>query len=84
METPPSIFDFNFEVEPANSDRLIQAWMPEIERAIMQHETDDRFISFLIAALRIGARSKTLQKRTETMVKMGFLRVAITQKPHGL
>ena len=76
METPPSIFDFNFDVEPANSDRLIQAWMPEIERAILRHETDDRLISFVIAALRIGARSKTLSgfNLMELVEKAGYSR----------
>lgn len=61
MTQPPAIIDFDFATEPADPDRLIEAWMPEIERAALTHVPDDRFIAFLTAALRLGARSKSLQ-----------------------
>ena len=57
----PGIADFDFEAQNAKPDKLIQAWMPEIEAAAQEHVPDDRFIAFLIAALRLGARSKNLR-----------------------
>ncbi|MDA9019694.1 hypothetical protein N9H60_00740 [Flavimaricola sp.] len=56
-----SILEFNFEADPADSDALIQAWMPEIEAAAAEYVPDDRFMAFLVAALRLGARSKSLK-----------------------
>lgn len=55
-----SITDFDFTAFPADQDQLIKAWLPEIEEAARSYVPDDRFIAFLIAALRIGARSKSL------------------------
>ena len=76
MTKPPAIIDFDFETEAADSDLLIQAWMPEIEQAILRHEDDDRFIAFLVAALRLGARSKTLSgfNLMEVIEKAGYSR----------
>lgn len=56
-----SILEFNFEADPADSDALIQAWMPEIEAAAAEYVPDDRFMAFLVAALRLGARSRSLK-----------------------
>ncbi|MGM9403646.1 hypothetical protein ACS0VU_14905 [Aliiroseovarius sp. KMU-71] len=61
MTQPLAITNFNFEMEPADPDLLIQAWMPEIEQAAGIHVPDDRLIAFLTAALRLGARSKSLK-----------------------
>lgn len=60
-ERTPTIVDFDFAAQPADPDALVQAWMPELERAAKLHVPDDRFIAFLIAALRMGARSKNLK-----------------------
>lgn len=56
-----AITDFDFATQPADPDLLIQAWMPEIEQAAITYVPDDRFIAFLTAALRLGARSKSLK-----------------------
>src|SRR5210317_425782 len=56
-----AITDFDFHAATADPDSLIQAWMPEIEEAAQQYVPDDRFIAFLVAALRLGARSKSLK-----------------------
>lgn len=56
-----AITDFDFETQPADSDALIRAWMPAIEAAAEHHVPDDRFVAFLTAALRLGAKSKTLE-----------------------
>jgi hypothetical protein len=56
-----AITDFDFATQPADPDLLIQAWMPEIEQAATTYVPDDRFIAFLTAALRLGARSKSLK-----------------------
>ena len=56
-----AITGFDFNAESADPDSLIQAWMPEIEEAAHQYVPDDRFIAFLVAALRLGARSKSLK-----------------------
>ena len=55
-----SITSFDFHEAPADPDALIRAWMPEIEQAAYEHVPDDKFIAFLVAALRLGARSKSL------------------------
>lgn len=55
-----AITDFDFTTFPADQDNLIKAWLPEIEESARSYVPDDRFIAFLIAALRIGARSKSL------------------------
>lgn len=56
-----SITGFDFRVAPADPDALIAAWMPEIEQAAHHYVPDDKFIAFLVAALRLGARSKSLE-----------------------
>lgn len=56
------ILDFDFETRPADIDALIQAWVPEIEAASIEYIRDDRFMAFLIATLRLGARSKSLKR----------------------
>ncbi len=53
-----AITDFDFTTFPADQDNLIKAWLPEIEESVRSYVPDDRFIAFLIAALRIGARSR--------------------------
>ena len=70
------IIAFDFANEPADQDRLIQAWLPEIEQQAIHHVPDDRFISFLIAALRLGARSKTLEgfNMMQLVQKAGYSR----------
>lgn len=70
------ILNFDFATTPADPDRLIQAWMPEIEQAALTHVPDDRFIAFLTAALRVGARSKSLKsfKLMEIIDKAGYSR----------
>lgn len=71
-----AIADFDFDTQPADSDALIRAWMPEIEIAAQTHVPDDRFISFLIAALRLGAKSKSLEglNLMEIVEKAGYSR----------
>jgi hypothetical protein len=61
MNQPLAITDFDFATELADADRLVEVWLPEIERVLTTFERDDRFIAFLTAALRIGARSKNLK-----------------------
>jgi hypothetical protein len=56
-----SITGFDFHEAPADPDALIRAWMPEIEQAAHQYVPDDKFIAFWVAALRLGARSKSLE-----------------------
>lgn len=56
-----SITGFDFREAPADLDALIRAWMPEIEQAAHKYVPDDKFIAFLVAALRLGARSKSLE-----------------------
>ena len=58
----PQILSFNFKINPANPDLLINAWMPEITEAARLHVSDDRYVAFLVAALRLGARSKSLKR----------------------
>lgn len=55
-----AITHFDFQTQSADPDALIAVWMPEIEAAAETHVPDDRFVAFLIAALRLGARSKSL------------------------
>lgn len=76
MTKPLAIIDFDFARQPANPDLLIQAWMPEIERAAITYVPDDRFIAFLTAALRLGARSKTLEglKLMDIIQRAGYSR----------
>ena len=54
------ITDFDFETQSADPDALIAVWMPEIEAAAETHVPDNRFVAFLTAAMRLGARSKSL------------------------
>ena len=56
-----AITSFNFLTQPADQDALIRAWVPEIEAAAAEHVPDDRFVAFLTAAIRLGARSKSLE-----------------------
>jgi len=56
-----AITAFDFHEVPADPDALIQAWMPEIEQAAYSYVADDRFVAFLVAALRLGSRSKSLE-----------------------
>ena len=56
-----AITDFDFSTQPPDQDALIKAWVSEIEAAAADHVPDDRFLAFLTAALRLGARSKTLE-----------------------
>ena len=71
-----AITRFDFETQPADPDRLIEAWMPEIEAAAESYIPDDRFIAFLTAALRLGARSKSLKglNLMELVEKAGYSR----------
>ena len=71
-----AITRFDFETQPADSDALIAAWMPEIESAAATHVPDDRFLAFLTAALRLGARSKSLKgfNMMEVVEKAGYSR----------
>ena len=55
-----AITDFDFQTQCADPDALIAAWMPEIEAEAETHVPDDRFVAFLTAAMRLGARSKSL------------------------
>lgn len=70
------ITEFNFDTEAADSDRLIAAWLPEIETTAQTYVPDDRFISFLTAALRLGAQSKNLKNFNlmDVIVKAGYSR----------
>ena len=70
------ITQFNFEADAANPDLLITAWLPEIETAAQTYVPDDRFISFLTAALRLGAQSKNLKNFNlmDVIVKAGYSR----------
>ena len=70
------ITEFNFETDAADPDRLIAAWLPEIETTAQTYVPDDRFISFLTAALRLGARSKSLKNFNlmDVIVKAGYSR----------
>ena len=54
------ITNFDFATNPADSDALIADWMPEIEAEAKTYVPDDRLIAFLVAGLRLGARSKSL------------------------
>ena len=76
MTQPLAITDFDFAAEPADADRLVEVWLPEIERAVATFEPDDRSIAFLTAALRIGARSKVLKNINlmEVVEKAGYSR----------
>ena len=71
-----AITNFDFAAQPADPDLLIQAWMPEIEQAAATHVPDDRVIAFLTAALRLGARSKSLKgfNLMEVVEKAGYSR----------
>lgn len=70
------ILSFDFETHPADTDLLIQAWMPEIAEAARTHVPDDRFVAFVIAGLRVGARSKGLEgfKLAEVVKHAGYSR----------
>jgi AcrR family transcriptional regulator len=57
---PLQIIAFDFATAKADSDALMRAWVPEIEEAARIHVPDDRFVAFLVAALRLGAQSKNL------------------------
>ncbi|THD71181.1 hypothetical protein E7681_18380 [Thalassobius vesicularis] len=61
MTLPPAIIDFDFASQNYTSDQLIEVWMPEIEAVAATHVPDDRFVSFLVAAMRLIARSKSLK-----------------------
>lgn len=76
MAATLAITSFDFDRQPADSDALIRAWMPEIETAAREHVPDDRFIAFLVAALRLGSRSKTLEGLNvfEIVEKAGYSR----------
>lgn len=76
MTSQLAITNFDFAAQPADPDLLIQAWMPEIEQAAATHVPDDRFIAFLTAALRLGARSKSLKgfNLMEVVEKAGYSR----------
>lgn len=76
MTQPLAITDFDFATQPADADLLIQAWMPEIEQAAITYVPDDRFIAFLTAALRLGARSKSLKgfNMMDVVEKAGYSR----------
>jgi AraC-like DNA-binding protein len=71
-----AITDFDFETHDADMDALIAAWLPEIEAAAEVHVPDDRFMSFLVAGLRLGARSKSLKgfNMMEVINKAGYSR----------
>lgn len=56
-----AITDFDFSTQPADQDALIKAWVPEIEATAADHVPDERFVAFLTAALRLGARSRSLE-----------------------
>lgn len=70
------ITDFDFETHDADMDALIAVWLPEIEAAAEAHVPDDRFMSFLVAVLRLGARSKSLKgfNMMEVINKAGYSR----------
>jgi hypothetical protein len=60
-QPPPFGLDrFDFSTEDADPDALVRTWMPEIEEAAREHVPDDRFVAFLVAAVRLGAHSKSL------------------------
>lgn len=71
-----AITRFDFAKQPLDVDALVAAWLPEIEAAAETYVTDDRFIAFLIAALRLGAHSKSLQNLNilEIVKKAGYSR----------
>lgn len=54
----PTIDAFNFEIEPANVELIRSAWISEIEQAALSYLSDNRMISFLTAAMRLGSQSK--------------------------
>lgn len=72
----PAITKFDFAAQPADPGELAQVWMPEIEQAAAIHVPDDRFIAFLVAALRLGARSKSLKgfNLMDVVEKAGYSR----------
>ena len=76
MTEPLAITHFDFATQPADPDLLVQAWMPAIEQAALLHVPDDRFFAFLTAALRLGARSKTLSdfNMMDVIEKAGYSR----------
>ena len=76
MTPPLAITDFDFSTQPANQDALIKAWVPEIEAAAAEYVPDDRFVAFLIAAIRLGARSKSLEgfNLLQVVEKAGYSR----------
>lgn len=76
MHPISDIADFQFDMEPADPDRLIQVWLPEIEEAALTHVPDDRFISFLTAVLRLGAQSQNIKgfNLMDVITKAGYSR----------
>jgi AraC-like DNA-binding protein len=55
-----AITDFDFETQPADTDALIEAWTPEIETLLLTHYQDNRLVSFIISAIKLGSRYKSL------------------------
>jgi hypothetical protein len=58
---PRAIVEFDFQDGLVDADALVAAWMPAIEAAARAHVADDRFQSFVIAALRLGAATGGLK-----------------------
>lgn len=55
------ITDFTISEGIPEMDHLIQAWLPEIEIAARDYVPNDRIQAFFLAALRLGAKSKSLE-----------------------
>lgn len=62
--TVQTITDFRISEGIPDTDDLIRVWLPEIERAAQEHVPNDRLQAFFIAALRLAARSKSLDSLT--------------------
>lgn len=60
MTKPLAITNFDFSKSPAKRADLIRAWVPEIEEIANVTITDDKFKSFLLAAIRLGAKRQSL------------------------
>ena len=75
MAATLAITSFDFDRQPADSDALIRAWMPEIETAAREHVPDYRFIAFPGAALQLGSRSMISLIAASLRARHSFQRV---------
>lgn len=62
MTKQPTITSFSFEVAPPSQFALTKAWLPEIEKAASSSDLDVRRATFVVAIMRLGANSQTIEK----------------------